>query len=174
MNPRRYIFLVLIGSACGLPFSAAKTRTRPPPESDLASIDTRRVAVELAVKLAKVEEPAALANNSLPRPFNPAGFGMTARPAEAAAASGPPSRAFGDHEILAALASRVLPKGTLGQGSNQLLSFGKKNLRVGDQLTVNYEGQDYTLELVAFDRTNFTLRLNHEEITRPIKPGKNP
>jgi hypothetical protein len=161
MNPLRYIFLVLIGSACGLPFSAAKTRTRPPPESDLASIDTRRVAVELAVKLAKVDEPAALANNLLPKPFNPAGFGMTARLVEAATPAGP-ARTFGDHEILAALASRVLPQGTLSLGSRSLLIFGKKNLRVGDQLTVNYEGQDYTLELVAFDRTNFTLRLNHE------------
>ncbi|RFC46126.1 MAG: hypothetical protein DUW69_001742, partial [Verrucomicrobia bacterium] len=33
---------------------------------------------------------------------------------------------------------------------------------------------DYNLELVSFDRTNFTLRLNKEEITRAIKPGKNP
>ena len=173
MKPRRYLFIVLLGSACGLPFSAARaTRTRPPPESDLASIEVRRAAVELAVNLAKVDEPAALANNTLPKPFNPAGFGMTAHPVEATPSG--PSKAFGDHEILAALASRIQPKGTLGQGANQLLSFGKKNLRVGDQLTVNYEGQDYTLELVAFDRTNFTLRLNHEEITRPIKPGKNP
>ena len=59
-------------------------------------------------------------------------------------------------------------------GSERLLMFGKKKLKAGDHLTVNFEGQDYTLELVAIDRTNFTLRLSHEEITRPIKPGKNP
>jgi hypothetical protein len=67
-----------------------------------------------------------------------------------------------------------VPKGTLSLGSQSLLIFGRKNLRVGDRLTVSFEGTDYTLELVAFDRANFTLRLNHEEITRPIKPGKNP
>ena len=59
-------------------------------------------------------------------------------------------------------------------GSERLLSIGKKRLKTGDRLTVNFEGQDYTLELVAIDRTNFTLRLNREEITRPIKPGKSP
>ena len=85
-----------------------------------------------------------------------------------------PVKSFGDREILTALAAKVLPKGTLSLGSESLLIFGKKNLRAGDRLTVSYEGQDYNLELVSFDRTNFTLRLNKEEITRPIKPGKNP
>ncbi len=90
------------------------------------------------------------------------------------AAAGPAPRAFGDREILIALAGKVHPGGSFSLGSEALLNFGKKNLRAGDHLTVSYEGQDYNLELVTFDRTSFTLRLNKEEITRPIKPGKNP
>ena len=106
------------------------------------------------------------------QPFNPPGFGLDPHAVVETTVTPGPAKSFGDREILNALASKVQPKGTVSLGSNQLLSFGKKNLRPGDHITVNYEGQDYNLELVSFDRTNFTLRLNHEEITRPIKSGQ--
>jgi len=152
---------------------AATASKRKPPQSDLASIEARRAAVDLASNLAKVEPPDSLVGTSPPNSFNPKGFGMEVRPVADPATPGPAPRSYGDREILAALAAKVLPKGTLSLGSQSLLIFGKKNLRRGDRLTVNYEGQDYNLELVSFDTTNFTLRLNKEEITRPIKPGKN-
>lgn len=175
MNLSRYSpFLQLIlavGLATGAAGAVAK---RKPPESDLASIETRRVAMDLAASLAKVETPEPLAREGLPRPFNPPGFGLNSRPLENTTVVGPPPKAFGDREILMALAPKVVPKGTMSLGSQSLLMFGKKNLRAGDRLTVNYEGQDYSLQLVSFDSINFTLRLNKEEITRPIKPGKNP
>jgi hypothetical protein len=174
MNARRSTFLVILtlalGSAVSVHGAPAK---RPPPESDLAPIDVRKKSVDLAQKLAKVETPESLADAGLPHPFNPPGFGVESRPV-VDAAPGVPAKAFGDRELLAALVQKIQPKGTLSLGSNQLLIFGKRNLRAGDRITVSFEGQDYNLELVSFDRTNFTLRLNHEEITRPIKPGKNP
>ena len=166
-------FLVLLalalGAAAGASAAAAK---RPPPESDLAPADVRKKSVDLAAKLAKSDTPEVLAEADLPRPFNPPGFGVDARPV--VETPGVPMKAFGDRELLAALAQKIQPKGALTLGSTQLLIFGKKNLRPGDRITVNYEGQDYNLELVSFDRNNFTLRLNHEEITRPIKPEKKP
>ncbi len=176
MNPPRSFFPVLtvliFGSVAAVAWGAP--HKRPAPESDLASIETRRVAVDQAVNLAKVETPESLADAGLTQPFNPPGFGLDSRPvADPTTSAAPgPVKSFGDRDILTALASKVTPKGTLSLGSNQLLIFGKKNLRPGDHITVNYEGQDYNLELVSFDRTNFTLRLNHEEITRPIKPDK--
>ena len=177
MKRRGKFSLVLFGLALGpaAGWLPAATRVRPPPESDLASKEVRQQAVDLATTLAKVEMPASVTEAPLPQPFNPPGFGRASsdEPHPAAEAPGP-SKAFGDREILAALAPRIVPKGTLSLGSRSLLIFGKKNLKVGDRLTVSFEGTDYTLELVSFDNTNFTLRLNHEEITRPIKPGKNP
>jgi len=178
MNPRRYFPIVLIALAFGSEAGAApKTRARKPPESDIASIETRQAVVELALNLAKVEAPASLADAQLPRPFNPPGFGMASaqevHPASEATPAGP-AKPFGDREILAAIAPLIKPTGTFTMGSDRLLMFSKKKLKAGDRLTVNYEGQDYTLELVNIDRTNFTLRFNHEEITRPIKPGKTP
>jgi hypothetical protein len=178
MNFRRHLLcLTFLGLTLGPAAGSlgAATRVRPPPESDLASKEVRQQTVDLATTLAKVEMPTSVTEAPLPQPFNPPGFGRASSHEPRPNAEAPsPSKAFGDREILAALAPRIVPKGTLSLGSNSLLIFGKKNLRVGDRLTVSFEGTDYTLELVAFDRTNFTLRLNHEEITRPIKPGKNP
>ena len=178
MNQRCHLLFALIGLASGLTVSAATAaKPRKPPESDLASIEARHAVVELAASLAPVETPASLAETPLPQPFNPSGFGQASRDESrksAETASAQPAKAFGDREILAAIAPRVLPTGTFSMGSERTLSFGKKRLKTGDHLTINFEGQDYTLELVAIDRTNFTLRLNREEITRPIKPGKTP
>jgi len=174
MKSPRPTFLILLTLALGLAISAnGAPPKRPPPESDLAPADARKKSVDLAVKLAKVDAPELLADTNLPKPFNPPGFGVESRPV-VEAAPGAPAKAFGDRELLTALVQKIQPGGTFGLGSNQLLNFGKKNLRPGDHITVSFEGQDYNLELVSFDRTNFTLRLNHEEITRPIKPGKNP
>lgn len=174
MNPNRPTPLLLLalafGSAAGMASGAVSKR--PPPESDLASRETREVAVQLAQRLAKAETPESLADAGLPQPFNPPGFGLEARPVVVEAATPGPVRSVGDREILLALAPKVQPQGMFSMGPRQFLNFGKKNLRPGDRLTVNYEGQDYSLELVSFDRVNFTLRLNKEEITRPIKPDK--
>jgi hypothetical protein len=175
MKPPRIFPLLLPALALGLVTAAAGAAPkRKPAESDLASKDVRQVSVDLAASLAKVDAPEPLVASSLPRPFNPAGFNYTPAAAAGPVAAGTVARAFGDREILIALAGKVHPNGTFILGSELLLNFGKKNLRAGDHLTVSYEGQDYNLELVTFDRTNFTLRLNKEEITRPIKPGKNP
>ncbi|MEO6875506.1 MAG: hypothetical protein ABI222_11870 [Opitutaceae bacterium] len=173
MNQPRHLPLVLaVFTLLSAVTSAAAVSKRPAPQSDLAPIESRKAAVELANRLAKIETADAPPEAAGLQPFNPPGFGREARPASEPSAQ--VKVVSGDREILTALASKVLPKGTLSLGSERLLIFGKKNLRAGDRLTVNFEGQDYNLELVSFDRTNFTLRLNHEEITRPIKPGKNP
>jgi hypothetical protein len=177
MNAHRFFPLMLVGLAVGLAGSAQAAPARKPPESDLATKDNRRVVVDLAAKLAKVETPDPLVDNQLSKPFSPAGFGLASDEGTvpgAGAASAGPAKPFGDHDILAAIAPRIMPSGTFSMGTDRLLIFGKKRLKAGDHLTVSFEGTEYVLELVAIDRTNFTLRLNHEEITRPIKPGKNP
>ena len=176
MNARLLTFSAIAGMMLAVPALAAKTTVvRKAPESDLASIEARRITVELAVGLAKLETPEALPE-ALPLPFNPAGFNRVVREEVRASDTGPatPQKAFGDHEILVAIAARVTPTGTFNLGGNRWLQFSKKRLKVGDKLTVTHEGQDYTLVLSDIDATNFTLRLNREEITRPIKPGKNP
>jgi hypothetical protein len=176
MKPRSITFLVMAGlMLAAMPVVAqAAAHTRKPPESDLASADVRRVSVDLALSLAKQEMPGPLPD-SLPQPFNPAGFNRVAReerPVETGSVT--TAKVLGDRELLAAIAAHITPSGTFIFGGVPLLQFGKKYIKRGDHLTVTHEGQDYVLELTAIDDTNFTLRLNREEITRPIKPAKKP
>ena len=176
MNLRRLTSLLLFALVtAGLPMvTLAAVHTRKPPESDLASVDVRRASVDRALSLAKQDMPAALPD-ALPQPFNPTGFNRVMReerPVDNGAAA--PPKALGDRELLAAIAAHITPSGTFSIGGVRRLQFSKKHIKVGDHLTVTHEGQDYILELTAIDATNFTLRLNREEITRPIKPAKNP
>jgi hypothetical protein len=82
----------------------------------------------------------------------------------------------GDRQILEAIALRVTPDGTavLPRTGEPVLFFRQKKLKVGDFLTITFDGRDYEVEITAIDRTNFKMRLNRAEITRPVQPGKSP
>ena len=168
------------------------------PLSDLVSSDKRRAIVERAQRLARPLPPPALAPD-LPQPFNPPGFDQpdpeevraaqaavsAATQAAAAAAAvsipvavaGTPAAAkvaAGDRELLAAIAPQIRATGSLLFGGEFQLYIGKNRFKVGDHFTVLFEGSEHELELIAIDRTTFTLRLNQEELTRPIIAGKKP
>lgn len=160
---------------------AVKSAAAPSKAADLISMDKRRPTVELAERLA---HPAALKAlpADLPQPFNPPGFEQPdpeeTRALAAAQALNTSVAAVAkpatDRELLAHIAARIQPSGTLHLGDDTLLIFGKKRLRPGDHITVTYDGQDYELELATVDQSTFTLRLNKEEFTRSLKPGKSP
>lgn len=82
-----------------------------------------------------------------------------------------PARAVGprsNRDTLQAIAASLKPR-YLEMSGQPILFFGQKRVKAGDTLTINFEGTDYALELVSIDRPNFTLRLNRDEFTRPIK-----
>ena len=174
MKTRALTSLMIAGMALTVGLGA-KTAPRKAPESDLASIEARRLSVESATSLAKVDVPPAVAGDVL-QPFNPTNFNRVTRelPRNDTNPAVQAKIAAGDRDVLDAIAQRVTPSGTFSLGGTRYLQFSKKRLKVGDHLTVTHEGLDYTLELSAIDATNFTLRLNREETTRPIKPAKNP
>jgi hypothetical protein len=158
-----------------LAMAAAEARAA---RADVPPVAQRATIVEKAARFAEapVVEPLA---SDLVNPFNPEAFGQpdpeelraieAARAAAAAAAGQAPVRTTG---VLERIAERISPSGTLELNGQPYLIFGQKRLRVGDLLTVTFEGRDYTLELVAIDRVTFTLRHEREQITRPIQPGK--
>jgi len=80
------------------------------------------------------------------------------------------SKPANDADLLSYIAGRVVPSGTITLNNEPLLIFGQKKVRVGDRLTVTYEGRDYNLEITNIQRFTFTLRLNRAEITRRINP----
>ena len=74
-----------------------------------------------------------------------------------------------DRDILQGIAANLKPSGNFVMDGVSNLLFGQKRVKAGDHLTITFEGTEYTLEIAAIERTSFTLRLNREEFTRPIK-----
>ena len=75
------------------------------------------------------------------------------------------------HDLLQAIATSpsLKPSGYFVLGGVPTLVFGQKRVKAGNFLTITFEGTEYAIEIVSIDRPNFTLRLNREEFTRPIK-----
>ena len=71
--------------------------------------------------------------------------------------------------LIQAIAASLKPSGYFILGGEPTLVFGQKRVKAGGTLTITFEGNEYVLEITSIDRTNFTLRLNREEFTRPIK-----
>ncbi len=111
-------------------------------------------------------------------PFYPAAFteavaamGRVNAPVQAPT-TGPapaPTGPRSDRDQLQAIAASLKPSGYIVLGGQPSLSFGQKRVKAGGILTITFEGNQYTLEVVNIDRTTFTLRLNREEFTRTIK-----
>ena len=138
--------------------------------SDLQPPQKRQATVDLAARLAEREAPGPLPSN-LVSPFNPPDFDRpdpADMPMVPAGETAPP-RPPGDREILEALAAQLNPTGTIQYGDTPRLVMGSRRFEVGTRFIVTYNNQDYELELVAIDRTTFTLRYRNERITRPIK-----
>lgn len=169
---KRALFPGLAILTVGLPLGAA-----PAPKSDLQPPQRREITVATAERLAARPAipplPADFAS-----PFSPAGFEQPDPNAvKAPAPGGGPGTApapvqTGDREVLETLAARLTPSGTLILGGKPLLIIERNRFEVGTRFIVTYNGEDFELELVAIDRTTFTLRFRGEELTRPIKPVK--
>lgn len=158
--------------------------------SDLAPPAKRQTSVELAEALAKRPPPAPLPADLL-SPFNPADFdkpdtppppppgekpvaaaptGTPGRPTTAPAPTTPEPSAPSDRQTLEMLAAQITPSGVIQLRGAYRIILHNKQFEVGTRFTATYNNQDYDLELVAIDRTTFTLRYRGEEVTRPIRP----
>lgn len=172
MKLRRFLSGLLV---CGSVVSLQGAKVT----ADIAPPARREAAVEAAERLTRREPPAPVAAD-IASPFNPANFDQpdpdakgAPRPGAAApVVAAPAPRPPGDREVLENLANRLTPSGTFVMGGKPLLIIDRNRFEVGTKFIVTFNEQDYELELVAIDRTTFTLRYRGEEITRPIKPVK--
>jgi hypothetical protein len=78
------------------------------------------------------------------------------------------ARTYTDAEVLEAVAPRITPTGAVVVGGESILLFGQKRLKVGDTYSISFEGRDYDVVITAIERTSFTLRLNQQQVTRPL------
>ncbi|RXK55032.1 hypothetical protein ESB00_03790 [Oleiharenicola lentus] len=109
---------------------------------------------------------------STKNPFNPEGFGegqgevpKTGTNSVTTVQTGPRS----GRDLLQAIGGSLKPSGFFVLSGEPTLVFGQKRVKAGGLLTITFEGSEYTLEIVSINQPNFTLRLNREEFTRPIK-----
>lgn len=142
-----------------LPSMYAQTR------SDIEPPQKRAEAIELARKLLTVE-PHIMSYEELAKkdPFN--STPLVIEKEEPAVRV----EVLPDREVLAGVAPGINPSGTMQMGGKYILLFGQKMFKVGDVIPIVFRGSNYDIEISGIERTSFTLRLNKEEIIRPIKP----
>jgi hypothetical protein len=135
--------------------------------SDIGSPQKRMVTVDLARTLLTTK-PYAGGPDYIARhdPFNPMKPVLDAPVTKSAA--GAPVQLV-DRDLLVNIASTITPSGTIKVGDTQILLLSQKRLKVGDSISIVFQGVAYELQITGIERTSFTLRLNQEEITRPIK-----
>jgi hypothetical protein len=141
----------LAGVLCLAATAAAK--------SDLATPDKRRESIDQAMALVR---PAAY----IPLPADLKNPFVLSRDS----GGGGSKQLSGDRQVLDAVAPNIVPSGVVQVGDSTILLLGEKKLKVGEYLTITFEGTQYMVELSAISHSSFTLRLNKEEITQPINP----
>jgi hypothetical protein len=165
MNLHRVLVGVLV---LGAPLTVAWA------QSPVSAPGKRQAALDQAsLLLAPRQNPAASLPADLVDPFNPPAPGIQAtsgpvKPGEVVRGG------VTNRDILQRLAPRITPSGVLLFGGQPMLLFREKRLKVGDTLKITVEGAEYSVTISAIDPTSFKIRLNGDEVTRPIKPGKVP
>lgn len=173
---RRLTILGVLGAGLSVP-----VMTMAEVQSAVAVPTKRHESLEKARALLATQ-PAVLPAE-LASPFNPPAFaeaaGTASHSTTATTTTGTgtqteaqvtkPAGPRTDSDILREIAAALKPSGFFVLGGEPTLVFGQKRVKAGGHLTITFEGTEYTLEISAIDRPNFTLRLNREEFTRPIK-----
>lgn len=115
--------------------------------------------------LANREEPVAL-DKGAPDPF----VGKVAEVVvQAPTVTAPVVRAvINEAELLQNLANRLSARGTAIMGDDRFLLLSQKRLKVGESVTINFDGKDYEVWLADVTSTTFTIRRNDLTYTRAV------
>ncbi len=146
-------------------------------EEAVSNPSKRQTTLDLAAQLLAVREnPTEKLTAELVDPFNPLGFAAAPAPSggKPSETVRPAGRVSSDLDLLEKLAPHITPSGALMLNGEPVLLFREKKLKVGDTLTITFEGTTYMVIITAIDRSSFKIRFNREEITRPIKSRKVP
>lgn len=157
-----YNFTSLLLLASPMAFGQVARSDIPAPASRVNIISKASTLLERKKNLS--EEISTKA----PNPFNPLATDVVqvAQPRSRIPSSG--------KELVALLAGMVTPTGSAERDGSRFLLFGQRKVKVGEGIPITFENTQFELEVTAIDGGTFTVRLNHDEFTRPIKPGKTP
>jgi hypothetical protein len=150
---------------------------------------TRQTAVDRAKQLLATKDatpPAALKDPFYSETFanvaagvvTPGAPALDNNPSAGAAAGGArpatpgvtrPAGPRTNRDLVEAIANGVKPSGYLVLRGEPVLLFGQKRVKAGDALTLTFEGTEYTVVVTSIKAPNFSIRLNNDEFTRPIR-----
>jgi hypothetical protein len=169
MNPRALLRCLLLLLPAVALLQAQDTAAVSAPAKRQASL----ASAQALLGQTSTELPANAADPFHSDAFGGAGAAITGAPGTpgGTAPEGPakPAGPRTGADLLAAIAAGLKPSGYFILGGEPTLVFGQKRVKTGGMLTIFFEGTEYNLEIVTITRTSFTLRLNREEFTRPIK-----
>lgn len=137
-------------------------------QSDLVPPNIRGQVVSDAVRVAEMRGAPVTLPDPLPNPFIPKASEVEVVPDVVA----PPvdtAPVLGGAELLAKLAVQVPATGTVSLGGEPMLLLGQKRLKVGDTVTISFEGQSYELSIAAVTSTSFTVKRGENIYTRPVR-----
>ena len=164
MNSNNYISLLLLPILTAV-CSAQVVRSDVPAPSLRTNIISKATALLERRKHLSDNIPTAARN-----PFNPLASDVVVQ-ATAPTRSRLPSSG---KELVALLAGQVAPTGSAERDGQRFLLFGQRKVKVGEGIPITFENTQFELEVTAIEGGTFTVRLNQDEFTRPIKPGKTP
>lgn len=81
----------------------------------------------------------------------------------------PVESAFTGVELLKNLANQVPATGTAMLGGQYYLLTGQKRLKVGDRITINFQGGAYDIEILSISATNFSVKRGDATHTRAVR-----
>ncbi len=155
------LFVIFLAGLAAAPVYAQRSDILPPVR--------RAASLEKAARL--LEQPVVPAIlPTIKNPFAPPDFDRI-DPVEAPVVAGVAPRARTAREVLEMIAASINPTGTMFMREEPILVFASGHRRVGDRITASVDGVQYTVTISGIDRTSYTLRLNNEQISRPIEPG---
>lgn len=72
-------------------------------------------------------------------------------------------------ELVALLAERIQPSGSMMLGGEPYLLFTERRQKIGDKMSVALEGVEYSVEIVSISNNRFRIRYQDREAERTIK-----
>ena len=137
-------------------------------QADIAAPKLREQIVADAVRITETRSSAAALPSPLPNPFVPKQSAIepeqnTTTPTVV------PAPSLAGAELLATLSARIPATGTVNLGGEPILLLGQKRLKVGDTVTISFEGQSYELSIAAVTSTSFTVKRGENIHTRPVR-----
>lgn len=164
----------------GLLLAARLAAADAAPAGGVLTPASRQSSVDAARQLLTPKPPRPAAG--IIDPFHPPAFAeavaaLSGTRAPGASEGGPEIRRAGprtDRDVIQAIAAGLTPTGRVALGGVPTLLFREKKVKVGDKLIITFENTVYEIQVTAIGSNNFTLRLNREEFTRPIKQGTAP